>query len=138
MELEADMRKRILAAALAAAGLIALVGCPVNTDDESTGSTTVTVSFDLGYEGAAGAPSDVIIEKDTPLGADFPPYPIRDGYQFDGWYDGTDFSTAVKYEQSSPPVTGNLTLTARWLGPCIVTFNLGGAAGTIEPVTVMV
>jgi uncharacterized repeat protein (TIGR02543 family) len=138
--MEAGMRKKVLAAALAVLGLFVLAGCPVDSDDDigSDGGQIITVSFDLGYVGAVGTPPDVTVEKDTPLGVNFPPYPTREGgYEFGGWYDGTDFSTATKYERASPPVTGNLTLTARWLAPCTVIFDVNGGAETIESIIVI-
>ena len=82
--------------------LALLTSCPGSSDIKIH-----TVTFDLGYEGAS-PPEKVEIED----GAVLPSVedPVRDGYQFDGWYtaaDGTlyDFKT---------PVTESFTLTARW------------------------
>ena len=73
------------------------------------------MTFDLRYDGAP-PPEKVEIED----GAVLPSveYPVRDGYQFDGWYtaDGMlyDFKT---------PVTESFTLTAHWIQ------NSGGGGG---------
>ena len=82
--------------------LALLISCPGSSDIKIH-----TVTFDLGYDGAPPPPEKVEIED----GAVLPSVenPVRDGYQFDGWYtsDGTlyDFKT---------PVTESFTLTARW------------------------
>ena len=73
---------------------------------DATTDSTHTVTFDTGE--ANTKPEDQNVS--TPYGrAKRPsPDPVRDGYQFDGWFTGNtayDFST---------PVTQNLTLTAKW------------------------
>ena len=73
---------------------------------DATADSTHTVTFDTGE--ANTKPEDQNVS--TPYGrAKRPsPDPVRDGYQFDGWFTGNtayDFST---------PVTQNLTLTAKW------------------------
>ena len=40
-----------------------------------------------------------------------PEAPTRDGYKFQGWYDGTKLYAAEEYV----PITGNTTFTARWI-----------------------
>lgn len=81
--------------------LTLLISCPGSSDIKIH-----TVTLDLGYDGAP-PPEKVEIED----GAVLSPItdPVRDGYQFEGWYtaDGTlyEFNT---------PVTESFTLTARW------------------------
>ncbi len=73
---------------------------------DATTDSTHTVTFDTGE--ANTKPEDQSVS--TPYGrAKRPsPDPVRDGYQFDGWFIGQ-----VAYDFSKP-VTQNLTLTAKW------------------------
>ena len=73
---------------------------------DATTDSTHTVTFDTGE--ASTKPADQSVS--TPYGrAKRPsPDPVRDGYQFDGWFTGQ-----VAYDFSKP-VTQNLTLTAKW------------------------
>ena len=73
---------------------------------DTTADSTHTVTFDTGEAGTK--PEDQSVS--TPYGrAKRPsPDPVRDGYQFDGWFTGQ-----VAYDFSKP-VTQNLTLTAKW------------------------
>lgn len=63
-----------------------------------------TVTFDTAG-GSAVSAQQVKDGKKAVRPAD----PIRDGYRFDGWFDGVD---AYDFDQ---PVTGDLTLTAHWI-----------------------
>ena len=69
-------------------------------------ASTHTVSFDT----AGGSPTPGLQQIDYPYGrVQRPaPDPVREGYQFDGWFIGE-----VAYDFSTP-VTKNLTLTAQW------------------------
>ncbi len=62
------------------------------------------VTFETGEGGSAVAP--VSTDHNTTITA--PEVPTKEGYTFDGWYNGSaafDFAT---------PITGNITLTAQW------------------------
>ena len=69
-------------------------------------SSALTVHFDAGE----GSPKPADQDFSTPYGrAKRPsPDPVRDGYQFDGWFIGEDAYDFSKL------VTQNLTLTAKW------------------------
>ncbi|MCD8002879.1 MAG: InlB B-repeat-containing protein [Clostridia bacterium] len=97
----------------------------VTTADNGT-TTYYTVSFNLNYDGATGAPANQVVASGST--ATTPTSPTRTGYTFSGWYlrDGTkyDFSTAV---------SSDVTLYAHWAtSTYTVTFNLNytGATGT--------
>ncbi|MCD7748167.1 MAG: InlB B-repeat-containing protein [Firmicutes bacterium] len=97
----------------------------VTTADNGT-TTYYTVSFNLNYDGATGAPANQIVASGST--ATTPTSPTRTGYTFSGWYlrDGTkyNFSTAV---------SSDVTLYAHWAtSTYTVTFNLNytGATGT--------
>ncbi|MCD7831515.1 MAG: InlB B-repeat-containing protein, partial [Firmicutes bacterium] len=97
----------------------------VTTADNGT-TTYYTVSFNLNYDGATGAPANQVVASGST--ATTPTSPTRTGYTFSGWYlrDGTkyNFSTAV---------SSDVTLYAHWAtSTYTVTFNLNytGATGT--------
>ena len=73
---------------------------------DAESETSHTVDFNTGEGGPTPDPQQV----PYPYGrAKRPsPNPVREGYQFDGWFIGE-----VAYDFSQP-VTGNLTLTAKW------------------------
>ena len=97
--------------------LALLVSCPGSPDIKIH-----TVTFDLGYDGTS-PPEKVEIED----GAILSPIkdPVRDGYQFEGWYtaDGTPY-------KFNTPVTESFTLTARWT---IKSSGGGGGGGSSAP-----
>ena len=73
---------------------------------DTTTDTTHTVTFDTGEEGTK--PEDQQVPYPYGRAKRPSPDPVRDGYQFDGWFIGQ-----VAYDFSKP-VTQNLTLTAKW------------------------
>ena len=68
-------------------------GCYLVTTDANDGSTPLE--------------SEVIKTSSYTL----PEAPTRDGYKFQGWYDGTKLYAA----EENVPITGNTTFTARWI-----------------------
>jgi len=80
-----------------------LLGCG-GGDGSSSG---FTVTFDLGYSGATGAPQSVTVEPGETLGEAFPA-PQRNNYDFIGWFDGV-----TEYKDDTP-INGSVKLTARW------------------------
>ncbi|MDR2887366.1 MAG: InlB B-repeat-containing protein, partial [Bacteroidales bacterium] len=89
---------RLVAVLMIAA--VAFTGCKKNDPDEKP---TCTVTFDSTGGSAVDAQT---IETGTPAKA--PANPVRDGYEFLYW--------TLNGEQYvfSKPVTGNITLTAKW------------------------
>jgi len=72
----------------------------------------ITVSFSLG-EGATGTPPEsVTITNGTALGSKYPTkIPIRDGYDFVGWYnDGNQYTSTTVINAAAT----TFVLTARW------------------------
>ena len=82
---------------------VLLPGCQDAANDKD-----VTVTFKLGYSGAANVPPPVTIKAGGTLGAEYPPDPQRDEYNFDGWYNGS------KRYMSDTVIKKNITLTAKW------------------------
>ena len=62
-----------------------------------------------------------------------PENPVKDGYQFDGWY--TDVNCTDKYDFNTV-VSADLTLYAKWLAKYTVSFDTDGGS-TVEPQTVV-
>ena len=76
-----------------------------------------TLSFSLGYEGEWELPEDESLINGTEL--TLPSAPEREGYRFDGWYDGTTLHKAdAKYVMPASDVT----LTAQWVKVYTVNF----------------
>jgi uncharacterized repeat protein (TIGR02543 family) len=72
-------------------------------------------------DGGTGVTSPIKIVKGEPLGL---LYPItwKEGFYFDGWYNG-----GTEYAVTTPPISGDLTLTAKWTVKTLwsVTFDSG-------------
>ncbi len=66
----------------------------------------VTVTFDFGD----GSTSTKTISSGTTV--DAPEDPERTGFEFDGWYEDTEFTTAFDF---STPVNTNKTVYAKWI-----------------------
>ena len=76
-----------------------------------------TLSFSLGYEGEWELPDDESIMNGTKL--TLPSAPEREGYRFDGWYDGTTLHGA---DADYVMPASNVTLTAQWVKVYTVNF----------------
>jgi uncharacterized repeat protein (TIGR02543 family) len=87
----------------------------------------VTVSFDTD----GGEPEEIEsieVIKGFPMGGQYPDNPSKEDFIFGGWYDEDD----VLYTASTPNITADVELTAKWVTPFTVTFNTdGGTPATI-------
>ncbi|GAP72021.1 Ig-like domain-containing protein [Candidatus Symbiothrix dinenymphae] len=93
----------------------------IHVTDDSGGEATYTITIQRGVytvtfadTGLSNIATQTIIHGTA---ATAPSPPGRDGYTFEGWYDGEaeyDFDT---------PVTADLTLTAKWKQTPVITFN---------------
>ena len=88
------------------------------------------VSFYTGDDSVT-IPDQPVTYNDT---ATEPVKPVRTGYTFDGWY--TDQECMTPYDFSTP-VTGNITLYAKWsLASYVITFDsMGGSSLVSQQVT---
>ncbi|MCL1791213.1 MAG: InlB B-repeat-containing protein [Peptococcaceae bacterium] len=102
---------------------------PVTSDMTLTAgwtANTLTVKFDA--QGGSPAPAAGTTGYGTLVSQ--PDDPVKEGFIFLGWYNGT------KINDFSKPVTANLNLTAKWEQiTCVVTFDSqGGTAKTAAKV----
>ena len=80
---------------------------------------TFTVTFNLNYSGAPSmTPAEVEPNGLLPKPAD----PSRADYRFEGWY--IDAACTQEFDFSTTPITGNITLYAKWVQELSVNFTL--------------
>ena len=100
--------KKIRIAALLLALLFCFTGLMSCKNDEQTEEETADIYYTVSFNTSGGDEIEPrLVKSGTSLNE--PETPCRDGYIFDGWYNGTSewsFTSAVKE---------NMTLTARWL-----------------------
>ena len=59
------------------------------------------------------------------------PAPTKAGYTFDGWYEDSTFSKKFDFNK---PITGNITLYAKWVeNKYTLTFDANGGSGSMAP-----
>lgn len=80
--------------------------------------STYTVSFDLNYEGAVGAPMSQSVKSGYKVKE--PTTPVREGYSFAGWYKDSATTKAYAFSQS---VRDDMILYAKWIGSDSATFT---------------
>ena len=88
---------------------------------------TYTVAFNSN-DGTEVAPQNVNAgEKLT----EPTPAPTKEGFTFDGWYEDSTFSKKFDF---NTPITGNITLYAKWVeNKYTLTFDANGGSGTMAP-----
>ena len=60
------------------------------------------------------------------------PAPTKEGFTFDGWYEGSTFSKKFDF---NTPITDNMTLYAKWIeNKYTLTFGANGGSGTMAPI----
>lgn len=89
-----------------------------------TSTTTSPDSYTVTFESNGGtAVAEQTVEKNGT--ATEPPDPTWEGFSFEGWYSDSDPSAPYDF---STPVTGNLTLYAKWNADSEVTLTLSSDA----------
>ena len=95
-----------------------------------------TVTFDLNYAGASGAPAnqDVTYQGNVTR----PTNPSRDGYTFLGWFLGAG-DEAPEFNVANDQITGDITLYAHWAevvsGKVKITFQYKTGSNTVVHAT---
>jgi uncharacterized repeat protein (TIGR02543 family) len=75
-----------------------------------------TITFDLNYQDSTPV-TQIVLENGIAIR---PVDPIRPGYQFSGWVVSPSSSTTYRFT----PVTGDVTVYARWISVWQISFNL--------------
>ncbi len=88
-----------------------------------------TVTFNMNGHGAQVAPQTVANGGKAVKPAD----PSEAGWAFDGWYE--DAAITKKFDFSTA-ITNDITLHAKWVKHCTVTFNMNGHGAQVAPQTV--
>ena len=86
--------------------LLTLLACCLAFALVACGGTTYTVTYDYND---GGATQSTTIEVDEGSLLEEPTAPTRDGYTFDGWFNGD-----AEWTFATDTVTGDITLTAHW------------------------
>ncbi|MDR1867537.1 MAG: leucine-rich repeat protein, partial [Treponema sp.] len=94
------------------------------------GTPPVTYLVTFNTNGGSTISAQTIIEGET---ATRPANPTKSGYSFVNWYADSTFSTLYNF---NTPVSGALTVYARWKGYVTVTFNTNGGS-TISAQTIV-
>lgn len=90
-----------------------------------------TVSFDVQGLGTNPEPTKVLYENLLI----YAPTPSYGQYYFDGWYRNKECT--YRWSYSNHTVTEDITLYAKWIDPCKVTFVTSGNGTTPESITTM-
>ena len=85
---------------------------------------TFVVTFDT--DGGTNVPAQTVISGET---ADQPPAPTKEGYHFEGWFRVTDGVVSDEVFGFLEPVTGDITLRARWGRSYTITLLPGEGMG---------
>ncbi len=103
------MKKKVVSIILSVLAVFAVfVAC----NGGKTQSKTVTVTFELNYDGAAAVTQSVTAGEY----AQTPAVPKRDGYEFDGWFLKTDGGAfeSEPFDFLETKIESDLTLYAKW------------------------
>ncbi len=150
------MTKRLLLLLIVCVMTLVLTACGSSTSDSTSTSAAVTAMeapsaqtaekadtiaeektiqaiFDLNYEGAPNAETQTVTYDDV---AEEPAAPVRENYEFLGWYTDATCTTAADFEYS---LTADTTFYAGWKASgVVVTFdaNYNGGESITEVVAV--
>ena len=126
------MKKRIFALILCFALAFSALGFTGCGGGGGNGGNTVTVTFDLNYEGAPAASTQEIAKDDI---AEQPADPQRENYEFTDWYYEAACTTKVDFEV---PIAEDTTFYAGWNKVnAVITFDSQGGSD-VAPVAVAI
>ena len=89
-----------------------------DTDSGTDGDTDHNKLYTVTFDSCGGSPVESIkIQHGKTISA--PEDPVQEGFLFVGWYTSLDYTTTFLFEdifgENADPVTGDLTLYARWI-----------------------
>ncbi len=93
------------------------------------GAVKYYVSFDLGYDGAPAIEKQFVVVATS---AERPADPVRDGYNFLGWYKDAEGTQAFDFAMDK--ITGETVIYANWQEIFDITYaaNYEGGANTVQ------
>ena len=106
--------------------IIAVIGDATYTATFTKTVNRYEVTFDMNGHGEDQQPETQEIEYNG-TATEPSPAPTADGYEFEGWY--IDAACTEKYDFNDP-ITGNITLYAKWLEIFTVTWMVNGSEYT--------
>ncbi len=83
----------------------------------------ITYRLDGGTMDGQSDEVKAVVEKNTTVDE---PVPLRDGYSFDGWYTDNQYGSLFDFDD---PVTGDITLYAKWTQKPLHTISMSDMAG---------
>ena len=83
----------------------------------------ITYRLDGGTMDGQSDEVKAVVEKNTTVDE---PVPVRDGYSFDGWYTDDQYGSLFDFDN---PVTGDITLYAKWTQKPLHTISMSDMAG---------
>ena len=93
----------------------------------SCGANSNTIKYELDGGTLSGAPTTYSVENLPDLDELIP---TKDGFAFGGWYTDAEFKKAAKFTANT---TGEITLYAKWISSCTLTYEYNGGTGSGFP-----
>lgn len=91
---------------------MALVACEPTEEPDPVTKLTVIFDVNANNDSVQNEPDVIRVDEGTPA-SEPSPDPIRDGYDFVGWYDNAE-GTGTAYDFSTAVTTNNFVLYAKW------------------------
>lgn len=88
------------------------------------GAARFTVSFVLGYDGAQAIPDQLVTVNGY---ATIPAAPVREGYDFAGWFTDNEYNTRFNFEMNA--ISADTVLYAKWMKVFSVTYDVNYTGG---------
>lgn len=116
-----DERVTVTAPGMGSAGhkfvMVAFEGATVRYQIE-VGVAKYSVKFDLGYEAENTVPDQFVASASNAVQ---PESPVREGYDFGGWYKDGKFTAVFNFEME--PIMGETTVYAKWIEKIAIVYD---------------
>ena len=116
-----DERVTVTAPGMGSAGhkfvMVAFEGATVRYQIE-VGVAKYSVKFDLGYEAENTVPDQFVASASNAVQ---PESPVREGYDFGGWYKDSKFTSVFNFEME--PIMGETTVYAKWIEKIAIVYD---------------
>jgi len=116
-----DSRVTVIAPGMSSAGkkyvMVGFDGATTKYEIE-VGVAKFYVKFDLGYETTGTIPDQFVASASNAVQ---PETPVRDGYDFAGWYKDNQYTSAFSFEME--PIMAETTVFAKWIKKFAVVYD---------------